>query len=304
VIGVWSFWTKPLVEASRRWWLTETHHLYSWVLSLETARPHFEATSLVADALAVELLVDGLGLRFDQVSTSLDALDGCDPGWWALGKLYAYRAQTRPFLHIDSDVYLWKPLAEHVRAAGVIAQSPERVGEGSWYRPELFDERIAVVDGWLPEEWRWYGQQPDPRALCCGVFGGQRVDFIQHYADAAIRLVEDERNRPAWHDFSDRITHNILFEQYFLSACLDFHQRAPERRFHDVEAGFVFDSFDAPWNEDAAVAAGYTHLIAGAKSDGELMQRLETRVHRDHPELARRCVEVGKQLDAIIAARK
>ena len=36
------------------------------------------------------MLVDELGLQFDQVSTELDSLSNIDPGWWALGKLVAY----------------------------------------------------------------------------------------------------------------------------------------------------------------------------------------------------------------------
>jgi len=71
------------------------------------------------------MLVDGIGLEFDRVSTSLNALDAHDPGWWALGKLYTYRAQREPFVHLDNDVFLWRPLPERLASAPLLAQNPE-----------------------------------------------------------------------------------------------------------------------------------------------------------------------------------
>jgi len=61
---------------------------------------------LVTDTEGARLLVDKLGLRFTTVMTTLTALDDADPEWWVLGKLWAYRAQTEPFVHLDNDVFL------------------------------------------------------------------------------------------------------------------------------------------------------------------------------------------------------
>ena len=46
----------------------------------------------------------------------------------------------------------------------------------------------------------------------------------------------------------------------------------------------------AAWYEPArAEAAGYTHLIGGAKQNPELMADLEARMRADYPEIAERC---------------
>lgn len=86
--AVWTFWTKPF-EARQRWaWRSRKHHLLAWVLSLGTARRHYPHTVLFTDDAGARMLVDGLGLDFAEVRTDLNALDGDDPGWWALGKLH------------------------------------------------------------------------------------------------------------------------------------------------------------------------------------------------------------------------
>lgn len=71
------------------------------------------------------MLVDGVGLDFDEVHTSLSVLDRHNQEWWALGKLCACRAQTEPFVHIDNDVFLWQPRPHDVAAASVFAQNQE-----------------------------------------------------------------------------------------------------------------------------------------------------------------------------------
>ena len=123
--AIWSLWTKPLRKNRKSIWISEKHHLLAWILSVETAKKHYSETALFTDSQGARILVEQLGLEFTQVSTELDALENCDPSFWALGKVYTYRAQTEPFIHIDSDVFLWKPLSSDINSAPLIAQNPE-----------------------------------------------------------------------------------------------------------------------------------------------------------------------------------
>lgn len=284
--AVWSFWSRPLAAGQRKAWRSEKHHLLAWALSVETARRHFAATSLITDSDGARLLVDGLGLPFDEVSTGLDLLAASNPGWWTLGKLHAYRAQESPFLHIDNDVFLWEPLPPRLLEAPLIVQNPEAFAfDGcSWYQPAEVDAAVRGVGGWLPEEWRWQIERRVGSALCCGILGGHRTDFIRHYADLAIRIIGHAANGAAWRDDAARGADSVLMEQYLLSACLDYHRAHPGSRFHDVELRCLFRDDAEAFDPDAARRAGYTHLIAGAKRDPVLAARLEARVQRDFPE--------------------
>lgn len=292
--AVWSFWTKPYLLGRKAYWASEKHHWLSWVLSLETARQHYPETCLYTDSKGAEILVDRLGLRFSQVSTDLDALADEDPGWWALGKLYTYNLQQEPFVHIDSDVYLWKRLPAHLESADVFTQNPEsfpEVGE-AWYQPERVDRAFHDTGGRLPEEWQWYRQaHTTQRAECCGILGGQRTDFICHYAEHALRLALDPANGNAWQTLGDKAGQMTLVEQYLLAACVDFHSTNNTSAFNSVQMSYLFDSLSQAYNPESATHAGFTHLIANAKKSQIIATRLEDRVKQDYPENFHRCVQ-------------
>lgn len=95
-------------------------------LSLLLARRHYPETALVTDSAGKALLVDTLGLSFTSVSTELDCLRDADPDLWALGKLVAYSIQDEPFIHLDTDVFLWRALPARLTSAPVLAQHREQ----------------------------------------------------------------------------------------------------------------------------------------------------------------------------------
>ena len=302
--AVWSFWSRPFQVHHHQGWVSQKHHLLSWILSVETARQHYPETSLVTDEAGAAMLIDGLGLSFDYVSTQLDELHAADTDWWALGKLHAYRAQEEPFVHLDTDVFLWNRLPRQMEMAPVLAQNSEHFPfVGSWYRPEAVDVAVRATQGWLPSEWTWYVSQRRGEALCCGIFGGNDIGFINHYADSAIRFIKHPLNQTAWDLIGFKIGDNILFEQYFLSACIAYHAQHETSPFYGVYAHCLFGSDADAFDPEKAEAAGYTHLIGGAKGDRALAKNLEARVARDYPQEYRRCLHYLRQMEAAPQAR-
>jgi hypothetical protein len=290
--AVWSFWSKPYEPHCRSRWPSACHHLFAWVLSVETARRHYADTCLITDDAGARLRVDGLGLRFRHVSTELNALAHHDPDWWALGKIYAYRLQTEPFVHIDSDVFLWKPLPERLARADVFAQNPEPIGWGTVYRPELLEGALCQTAGsWLPEEWRWYRGAHDRRAECCGIFGGNRIDFINHFAATSLRLIEDPANRQAVQSLPDKQALMLVVEQYLLSAFVDYHKASTALPSGSVRIEYMYQSMGDLWNPDCAAQNGFTHLLSGTKRNPIFADRLANRVRHDYPEYYRRCLQ-------------
>jgi hypothetical protein len=238
------------------------------------------------------LLVERLGLHFGSVSTALSGLDGADARWWVLGKLHTYRQQREPFVHFDNDVFLWKPLPQRLLEAPVIGQNPEHFAfdDEGWYRPVHLQRAIASVHGWAPEEWLSFLGSRGAWSVCCGILGGTATGFISHYADQAIQMVCHPSNQAAWTNMGDVVNDNILVEQYFLAACLDFHVGRSTSRFWNSEIRYLFPSTAHAFNEAHARLAGYTHLIGGAKRNRLVLRRLEERVRHEYPEKYERCV--------------
>jgi hypothetical protein len=169
-------------------------------------------------------------------------------------------------------------------------------GGASHYRPDLYDRRIAEGGGWAPEEWRWYTRRNGNKAICCGIFGGNAVGFISHYARTAIRFLQCRCNQPIWKLLTTRIGDAILFEQYFLSACIEYHRKLRTSPHPLATVEYLFRSYAERIDPAAAVRAGYTHLIGDSKRDPVIVARLERRMALDSPQY------LGRVADCFLAS--
>jgi hypothetical protein len=299
--AVWSFWSKPCLERRGRAWRSPLHHMLAWGLSLRLARRHHGETMLVTDSWGKRLLVDRLGLAFTRVSTELDCLSDADTGWWALGKLFAYRLQHEPFVHLDTDVFLWKPLPAALLAAPVFAQCPEEhtVLDGSTH-PEDVETAFARENLQVPAEWEWSRSRSlyTFREANCGIVGGTHTGFLRYYADRAIDLALNPCHARAWNRFQDKANFNMLVEQFFLDSCVAFHRSHPESPFRGVYMRYLFTSLAEGFDEHCAARAGFTHLLGDAKRDARVSQRLEERMRAEDEAFYRHCVELNRGLSA------
>ncbi|CAN1209575.1 hypothetical protein TUMEXPCC7403_05085 [Tumidithrix helvetica PCC 7403] len=297
---VWSFWPEPLKSMHGSSWPNMNLYLCSWVLSVMTAKQYYRNTALVTNSEGKSILVDRLGLEFSNVSTELDVMVDADPEFWALGKIYAYRAQNEPFIHIDSDVFLWKKLPDQVERADVIIQNPEFfiVGEkGAYYIPDILEnECICENEGWLPQEWLWYRATfPDLlKAFCCGIYGGNRLDFIHYCANLAINIIDHPVNKEVLKESSVKQLYIMLLEQFLPAACYEYHFDNRFSKFLNLKVDNLFSCVDDAYFK--ASRLGFTHLIAGSKRNTYLTQRLLNRVQKDYPEFFETCKKMSLNL--------
>jgi hypothetical protein len=296
--AVWSFWTKPYLMHHNSRWPSDRHHLLAWALSVETARQHYPDTWLVTDDAGARMLVDNLGLPFTYVSTELNALAMHDPDWWNLGKVYAYHLQTEPFVHIDSDVFLWKRLPARLEGADVLAQNPNPLSASTpYYQPEQLERTLRPGDGgWLPDEWHWYRHSASPqRAEACGIVGGNRTDLLRSFAEAALRIVCEPRNQRALQSLPAKRMHCLLIEEYLLAAFVEYQRVLAAPAYDKIQVEYLFHSDMERWDPNCAAEAGYTHLVAGAKRNPRFADLLARHVRRDYPELYERCCRIAAQ---------
>jgi hypothetical protein len=250
----------------------------------------------VTDRPGKKLLVDTLGLEFGCVSDELDNLRGADPDWWALGKLLAYSIQDRPFIHIDTDVFLWKPLLPDLVDAPVLAQCPEYFHRNADRGIREISDAFTDSSTRLPVEWEWAASREDTfvREENCGIVGGCRHDFLRHYARAAADLVLNPANAVAWQ--AVQYKSNMALEQFFLSACVDFHRHHPASPFRGVRVDYLFPTWEQAVNPNCATRAGFTHLLGDSKSSAIVAQRLEARVSREDWAFYQRCKTIAQRV--------
>lgn len=292
--AVWSFWTKPFNSNYNSTWLSRRHFAFSWILSVETARRHYQPTFLFTDDKGVEFLVEGIGVEVDYVSTELNALKNHDSDWWALGKILTYNIQKEPFIHIDNDVFLWKRLPLRLENAPVFAQNPEYFisGKSDCYTPEKIEAIIQKENrGWLPPEWLWYRAFCGDlqKGICCGIFGGNQVDFINHYSDTVIKIIEHPINKAIIAQIDNKSDYMALLEQFVLATFIDYHAFHTISCYKNINIEYLFEDVEEAFR--CGDEKGFTHLIGGAKRNEFLMNRLEKRVMIDYPEHYDRCMK-------------
>jgi hypothetical protein len=293
--AVWSFWSKPFYAQKGRAWLEPLHHWLAWGLSLRLARRHYPDTMLVTDSPGKALLLDSLGLSFTRVSTALDSIRAADAGWWSLGKLVAYSLQDQPFLHLDTDVFLWKPLPASMLNAPVFAQCPENYHSiDQWCGPRTIEELFARHRLGLPAEWEW-SRSRWGRNFCeanCGIAGGMRADFLRHYAKLAIDLVLNPEYAPAWQEIRDKDGFNQIIEQFLLAACVEFHRSHPTSSYRGISIRYLFPSIEEAFDPDHAARAGFTHLLGDANRDAFVARRLEQRMQYEDAAYYQHCLQL------------
>jgi Family of unknown function (DUF6734) len=289
--AIWSFWSKPAQTGTAWPWGSPLHHLLAWGLSVRLARRHYPQTALVTDTAGKALLVDALGLPFEAVSTELDTLRDADPALWALGKLVAYSVQHAPFVHLDTDVFLWQPLPAALAGAAVFAQHLDEFAVTPGCGPRVIENAFHANGLTLPAEWQWYRshQVRRYREANCGIIGGTSPGLIRHAASVALRLALDPAHRATW-EAMDRVWLNPTVEQFVLSACVDYHRFNPASPHAGSHPRYLFPSAAHVWDAGYARRVGYTHLLGPAKQHPETMARLVSRVRTEDPGYYARCV--------------
>ena len=289
--AVWSFWSKPFITYYSRVWSKPLHHLLAWGLSFHAAARHYPETMLVTDRPGKKLLIDQLGIPFTNVSTDLEALKDVDPGFWAVGKLMACTLQDRPFVHLDNDVFLWKPLPRGVAESPVIAQCPYSFNRNDpYFHPQEIESAFAREGLELPPEWVWaLTNRNEFAAANGGVLGGSAAGFLRHYAQSALDLVLKPEHAPAWSHIPEKNCPYVVLEEFFLLACVQYHNAQQTSPFRGVTISYLFPSWGHAYDANQAARAGYTHLIGAAKSHPGVGARMEERVRLQDPVFYRRC---------------
>lgn len=194
-------------------WPSKKYFLFSWALSCQKLIKHYGNVELHTDSLGKEILIDHLRLPFTSVNVSLDALDKYNNRIWTIGKLYTYALQTEPFLHVDSDVFIWRRFTKKLSSAELIAQSLEN-NHRFYFETLKTIQHTFKLPTWLEKA---IDEKNEITVSNTGIVGGSNVEFFQMYAEEAIKIVK--QNSKNLHRVNSNVF-SILIEQllfYILS---------------------------------------------------------------------------------------
>ena len=201
----WSAGRNPLEHSFG--WLRPEYNLMSWALSLLCLRKHYNEVALYTDEQGRHVLIDLLHLPYTEVNVVYDETL-CLPQHWAYAKIKTYSLQTKPFLHVDGDVFLPAPIPEDIMNAPLIAQNREI---GTAYYKRMMDRILQEPAIKLPKYVEDGLKEESIASYNMGLFGGNDMNFIHAYSEEALALCDKNKAICLNGNF------NLLFEQMFFA---------------------------------------------------------------------------------------
>jgi len=282
---VQSLWSKPgekpgarhFPDINKCGWPEKKYNYISWALSCLQFRKYYDEVELVTDKAGYDLLIDRLGLPYTSVKVVLDDLNDYHPHLFALGKIYAYSIQEKPFIHADGDVYIWEKLGVHLESAPLLSQTIEggidfhnwyagmfiEMAENFEYYPEILDESISKHGAIV--------------AVNAGIMGGNRIDFFKYYTKEAFRFVDNNVQHLSKINVKN---YNLIFEQFL------FHALAEEK---NIEIRYYNPNFVRFWNDISDFTTvpsrtKYIHTMGAIKKSRHTIDGLEYQLQSRYPD--------------------
>ncbi len=187
---VQTFWSgshntnKPLHMTGG--WASSEYNWMSWALSTLLLRRHYDQLELYTDKVGKKILVDTLKLPYTKTHIVFDSSSKIHPKLFALAKIHTYSLQEEPFVHIDGDLFLWNPLPERLKSAGLIASNPE---VDLFFNKNILDDMEEHFEH-IPEHLRNLNHGEHIFSSNAGIFGGSNTDFIKKYCAQANQIVK------------------------------------------------------------------------------------------------------------------
>jgi len=245
----------------------------SWFYASE----HYENVYLVTDSKSKPLFSN---IPFTKIYTELDSLSDVNPKYyryWSLGKIKTMEFAAgfdRPFVQIDYDVFLRKPLPEWLTSADLFCQSPEPV--------HIFPYNLDVF--YSNFKHFGYSDTRSENAYNCGIFGVNNLEFIKRFSKSAFEFVMHDENDWVFnleHDLDNYNGSNLYLSSYssklagFQCAIwIEQYYLACAAKREGINVKLLFDGWER--NEEFSRTAekyGYIHLMEG-KNNPERVEQI------------------------------
>lgn len=289
---VQSFWSKPLLahldftdvtsktHKKNGGWLSEKIYYMSCALSVLKLKEFYDEVELVTDSYGKKMLIETFKLPFTSYSLKLNEIEHYHEDLWALGKLFAYKIQEKPFLHVDNDIFIWKSFDEKLMESDIIVQNKEVKNE--FY--ELLCQEIVANFDFLPKELKIYtenGGSFDDNKISAhnfGVFGGKDIEFIKYYVDFSITFI-DKNLKNLTKVKTGALS--VYFEQSIFYCLSYIHCKKASQLFDNYED--IDDITNYFCHFENIPAENFIHTIGSSKRNPTINEQVYLNLLNDYP---------------------
>ena len=269
-------------------WAAPEYHLMGWALSCLQLHKLYGNITLFSNTKAAHLLIDLLKLPYNKVHITHDKLSMIHPDLWALPKIYTYSIQEQPFLHIDGDVFIFKPLNPELLQGELIAQNVE-VATENYYM--LAQKELTCQFTFFPPCVKKDFESGIPFQACnAGILGGSNIAFFSDYSIFVFDYIKKN---------ADRLKHvnvsmfNMFFEQHL------FYALAKEKGISVsvLFKGIVNDNGYKKLGDfhEVSINRSYLHLLGHFKKDEYTCIQMASKLKELYPDFYERIVAMFYQ---------
>jgi hypothetical protein len=263
--AIFSYFNPDEDFGNRSGFMKYSDFLFTTALSVLCASRLFKEVQIISSSWGVDMLSQ-FNLPVTSYSDRLNEMKDVSPYFWAYGKLIAYCEQTTPFIHIDNDVFIWKPLPERILNARLCFQSHEPFDKAGY----KYYNMLKPCFNMAPVKPTAIKKNPvTDFAYNCGICGGFDLDHFREWRENSAEYIFAERNQPIFFGkYKNILIHQNLFHEQYFNACLIKEKglRDEVEVLHE-DALHINDGYpkDKPL---------YTHLWGTTKTDAGRMARV------------------------------
>jgi hypothetical protein len=258
---VFSFRTKPSLMRRDNEWRSPYYMLRALGLAVQEAKK-FGPVKFYTDTFGHKLL-SAMNLDIEIVD-SLEHMNSTVPTQlYTVSKLWVYRDQEEPFIHMDFDAFAFK-IDESLMRQPIFTMFRESTGPQSCY--PIVDRVVADDSDHCPQSWREVVHKLQhsaaiPYAANMGVWGVNDLDFNQAYCSEAIDFLTKDRAYIMSKSIQEVKWINVAIEQYTVNSLA--WSRGMEMAYMFNEGQFQI------WNDKMP------HLLAAEKLSVEMCRRVD-----------------------------
>jgi hypothetical protein len=275
-----SFWSKPFFKENndlnarfKGGWLNANFFFYSSLLSCLKFKQNYGEVTLYTDDLGKDLLIDKLEIPYSRVHLELNVLQDYPAELWALGKVLTYSLQEKPFIHADTDVFIWDKLPDEFLNTDLFAQNLE-------FNFPKYNEVLEIVINEFKaiskDSFPIYSRTKDVYAYNAGIIGGTSLDFFKELKNKVFEIIDANLDKLHLVDVG---VLNMVYEQM-----LGFelaNQKNLEMKFLKSEMNEAFTNVMK--FHVVPIKETYIHTVGYAKKSLELCEQLKYRLRYEFP---------------------
>ncbi len=281
--AVFSYFNPDESFGNRCGFVKYSDFLFTTALSILCASRHFKEVQFISSDWALDV-IKPLGLPITSYSNKLNEMKRVSKYFWAYGKLLAYNEQTKPFVHIDNDVFLFDPLPPRILKARLCFQSWEPFSQKGYHYYELLRPCFDKA----PVKPQIIADNPvTDFAYNCGICGGHDLEFFKEWMKCSEEYIFAPENHDTFFKQFDKVLihQNLFHEQYFAASLIKMHGLRPEVKVI---------------NRDAVKAGKdprhkFTHYWGTTKTDRANMARVRLRLIDEDRDLFHRINDFCKK---------